>query len=155
MTEAGHERAAEKAEAKSQTDLAEAHREAGRQLEEAERAACRGVPQGEIAPALTNLSLGSVEEITLSSGDRPPTVVGASVPVALQGRSLEAMGKLVQCRAARAALTGGNKDPFAVKGASVRVSPGDAGWATVRIEAADELGAQEIVRRVRDMSRSR
>jgi hypothetical protein len=155
MTGAGHERAAEKAEAKGHTELAGAHRGAGQQLEEAERNACRDVPRGDIAPALTGLSLGAVREIKLSGGDTPPTTVGASVPVALQGRSLESMGKLINCRAARGALHGGDADPFAVKGASVRVSPGDAGWATVRIEAIDGLGGQEIVRRIRDRSRWR
>lgn len=149
MTGMEHARAAESAAARGRTNLAAAHRYAARELEEQADVACRGVAQSQIAPDLTGLSVGSVSEIELSHGEGSPTVVGARLLVALEGRALETTGRLIQCRAARAAIEGGDTDPFAVSGASARVSPGDAGWAVVEIRGPDTSSGEEIVRRVR------
>jgi hypothetical protein len=95
------------------------------------------------------LSLGSVSDLDVSQGDGLLTIVGARLLVALEGRSLETTGRLIQCRAARAAVEGGDTDPFAVPGASARVSPGDAGWAVVELVGRDSWTGEEIARRVR------
>jgi hypothetical protein len=156
MTGPAHERAADEAAAKGQPELAASHRDAARRLAEVERDACRGVPTKEIAPALTGLSIGASEDIEhwpVSEGSS--VIEGSRILVALEGRSLEAMGRVIGCRAARAAVNGGYTDPFAVPGASVRVSPGDAGWASIEIRADDVMKGEEIARRVRGSSQSR
>jgi hypothetical protein len=156
MTGVAHERAADEATAKGRPELAASHRDAALRLAEAERDACRGVPTKEIAPALSGLSIGASQEIEhwpVSEGSS--VVEGSRILVALEGRSLEAMGRVIGCRAARAAVNGGDKDPFAVPGASVRVSPGDAGWASIEIRSGDVMKGEEIARRVRDNSQSR
>jgi hypothetical protein len=149
MSAPEHRQAAERAETKKRVDIAAAHRDAARKLEEAERASCSDLPKEQIASALAGLFVGTVDETT-SSGGEQPVIDGARLLVALQGRSLETVGRIIECRAARAALTDDPADPFAVAGAAVRVSPADAGWAKVEIRALGEEGSgEEILRRVR------
>ncbi len=148
MTGAMHRQAADESASAGHVERAAAHRDAARQLDLAARVACRNVPAAQIGPALTGLSIGAAWEVEESVGVGPPEVRGAMVRVALQGRSLESMGDLIECRAAQGAVNGMDADPFGVPGVSVRVSPDDAGWALAEIRAPDESRGKEILRRV-------
>lgn len=152
MTGAEHQRAAASAAADGRLELATAHRRAAHELEEAERGACRNVPQEQIAPALHGLDVGRITAVETAQPDNDLTTIGATALVALQGRSLESMGELIRCRASRGAVEGDDADPFGVPGTSVRISPGDAGWAVVEFRASDHSGAEQILRRLRSAS---
>lgn len=153
MTGVEHAAAAQSALARGETEAAAAHGRSAEQLKQAEAVACREVPQAEIALGFNGLSIGSVNEVRVARGEGDPEVAGATVLVALQGRSLEQMGRIVHCRAARGAVRGDDGDPLGLPGTSVRVSPGDAGWAVVEVRGADQPSAQQILMRASNTGR--
>jgi hypothetical protein len=120
----------------------------GAELQEEARAACVGLSGSELEPGLSGFTVVRVVRLV-----RPVRVgqvtAGAAASVALGDASFESVTRAVQCRAARARVSGDPLDPLGVPGSDVHTIR-DGEVAIVQIHGRRVEVAREIVRRMRE-----